>query len=71
MHQTVLLYEAVDALVTSPDGFYVDGTFGRGGHSRYLLQRLNASGIEASIAHNLVLAGLALRARDRPPATER
>ncbi len=44
MHQTVLLHEAVDALVTLPDGFYVDGTFGRGGHSRYLLQNLNSSG---------------------------
>jgi 16S rRNA (cytosine1402-N4)-methyltransferase len=39
-----LLHEAVDALVTLPDGFYVDGTFGRGGHSRYLLQNLNRSG---------------------------
>ena len=44
IHQTVLLREAVDALVTLPDGFYVDGTFGRGGHSRYLLQKLNNSG---------------------------
>ncbi len=44
MHQTVLLREAVDALVTLPDGVYVDGTFGRGGHSRYLLQRLNDNG---------------------------
>ena len=44
MHQTVLLREAVDALVMSPAGFYVDGTFGRGGHSRYLLERLNDDG---------------------------
>ena len=44
IHQTVLLHEAVDALVTLPDGFYVDGTFGRGGHSRRLLQSLNDSG---------------------------
>jgi 16S rRNA (cytosine1402-N4)-methyltransferase len=44
MHQTVLLREAVDALVTSPGGFYVDGTFGRGGHSRYLLERLSEKG---------------------------
>ena len=44
MHQTVLLREAVDALVMSPSGFYVDGTFGRGGHSRYLLERLNDEG---------------------------
>ena len=44
MHQTVLLREAVDALVTTPSGFYVDGTFGRGGHSRYLLSRLSEEG---------------------------
>ena len=44
IHQTVLLHEAVDALVTSPNGFYVDGTFCRGGHSRHLLQALNSSG---------------------------
>jgi len=44
MHQTVLLREAVDALVTNPAGFYVDGTFGRGGHSRHLLERLDADG---------------------------
>ena len=44
MHQTVLLREAVDALVTAPDGFYVDGTFGRGGHTRYLLERLGSAG---------------------------
>jgi 16S rRNA (cytosine1402-N4)-methyltransferase len=39
-HRTVLLQRAVDALVTRPDGLYVDGTFGRGGHSREILQRL-------------------------------
>jgi 16S rRNA (cytosine1402-N4)-methyltransferase len=44
MHQTVLLREAVDALVTNPAGFYVDGTFGRGGHSRYLLEVLADEG---------------------------
>lgn len=43
-HETVLLAEACDALVTADDGFYVDGTFGRGGHSRYLLDRLGARG---------------------------
>ena len=40
----MLLHEAVDALVTLPDGFYVDGTFGRGGHSRHLLQSINSGG---------------------------
>jgi len=39
-HHTVLLHEAIDALVTAASGTYVDATFGRGGHSRLLLQRL-------------------------------
>ena len=43
-HETVLLNEAVDALVVSEAGVYVDGTFGRGGHSRLALQRLSPAG---------------------------
>ena len=43
-HTTVLLEEAVDALNLRADGVYVDGTFGRGGHSRLILQRLGAAG---------------------------
>jgi 16S rRNA (cytosine1402-N4)-methyltransferase len=43
-HTTVLLVEAVDAVVHRPDGVYVDGTFGRGGHSRALLARLSPAG---------------------------
>ena len=39
-HTTVLLNEAVDALVTNPHGVYLDATYGRGGHSRLLLERL-------------------------------
>jgi 16S rRNA (cytosine1402-N4)-methyltransferase len=39
-HTTVLLHEAIDALVTDASGTYVDATFGRGGHSRLLLERL-------------------------------
>nr|WP_255771544.1 16S rRNA (cytosine(1402)-N(4))-methyltransferase RsmH [Microbulbifer guangxiensis] len=44
MHRSVLLREAVDALVIDPGGFYIDGTFGRGGHSAAILERLSASG---------------------------
>lgn len=40
-HTTVLLAEAVEALVTQADGLYVDGTFGRGGHTRALLAALS------------------------------
>jgi 16S rRNA (cytosine1402-N4)-methyltransferase len=43
-HITVLLNEAVEALVVDPAGVYVDGTFGRGGHSRLVLQSLAAEG---------------------------
>lgn len=43
-HITVLLHEAVDALNIQPDGVYVDGTFGRGGHSRLILQNLGEQG---------------------------
>lgn len=40
----MLLQEAVDALISDPAGLYVDGTFGRGGHTRLLLSRLSAHG---------------------------
>jgi 16S rRNA (cytosine1402-N4)-methyltransferase len=43
-HVTVLLNEAVEALAIKPDGIYVDGTFGRGGHSARILELLGASG---------------------------
>ncbi|RYF00937.1 MAG: 16S rRNA (cytosine(1402)-N(4))-methyltransferase RsmH [Comamonadaceae bacterium] len=47
-HTTVLLDEAVDALLgaagDSPAGTFIDGTFGRGGHSRHILLRLGPSG---------------------------
>jgi 16S rRNA (cytosine1402-N4)-methyltransferase len=43
-HTTVLLTEAVEALVTQPDGIYVDGTFGRGGHARAILDKLSPAG---------------------------
>ncbi|SAL19557.1 S-adenosyl-methyltransferase MraW [Caballeronia terrestris] len=43
-HRTVLLDEAVDALVTRTDGIYIDGTFGRGGHSRAVLAKLGGAG---------------------------
>src|SRR5574344_1748051 len=43
-HISVLLDEAVHALKVRADGCYVDGTFGRGGHSRLILQQLGAQG---------------------------
>ncbi|OCG23928.1 16S rRNA (cytosine(1402)-N(4))-methyltransferase [Gilliamella sp. wkB108] len=43
-HKTVLLAEAVTALNIKKDGIYVDGTFGRGGHSRLILEQLGEQG---------------------------
>lgn len=43
-HNPVLLHPSVDAVVTSPDGRYVDATFGGGGHSREILSRLSPKG---------------------------
>ncbi len=44
VHATVLLDEAVAGLRVEADGVYVDGTFGRGGHSRLILEQLGAHG---------------------------
>lgn len=43
-HTTVLLQEAVDGLAVKEDGVYVDATFGGGGHSRLILERLGKEG---------------------------
>ncbi len=43
-HKTVLLDEAVDCLIGDENGLYVDGTFGRGGHSRLILSCLGGDG---------------------------
>ncbi|MDP2019013.1 16S rRNA (cytosine(1402)-N(4))-methyltransferase RsmH [Hydrogenophaga sp.] len=44
IHHTVLLNEAVQALAINPDGHFVDATFGRGGHSRLILEQLSRQG---------------------------
>lgn len=43
-HIPVLLNEAVENLIITPDGIYIDATFGRGSHSQAILNRLNAHG---------------------------
>lgn len=43
-HKPVLLHPSVDALITNPKGIYVDCTFGGGGHSRLILEKLSSEG---------------------------
>jgi 16S rRNA (cytosine1402-N4)-methyltransferase len=43
-HYSVLLRESIDLLSIKPDGIYVDGTFGRGGHTKEILARLGKNG---------------------------
>lgn len=43
-HISVLLHESIDGLAIKPDGIYIDGTFGRGGHSRQILSKLGTEG---------------------------
>lgn len=43
-HQSVLLEESIQLLNINPKGFYIDGTFGLGGHSKLILSKLDKSG---------------------------
>ncbi|HUJ86864.1 MAG TPA: 16S rRNA (cytosine(1402)-N(4))-methyltransferase RsmH [Burkholderiales bacterium] len=52
-HRAVLLSEAIEALAVRPDGTYVDASFGRGGHSRAILERLGSGGRLIAIDRDL------------------
>lgn len=58
-HITVLLQEAVDSLIANPTGMYVDGTFGRGGHSGLILSKLSADGHLMAIDKDLAAIDVA------------
>lgn len=53
-HETVLRQEAVDALVTNPEGVFVDCTYGRGGHTAEILKKLDSRGRLLVIDKDLV-----------------
>ena len=63
-HISVLLNEAVDALNIRPDGVYVDGTFGRGGHSRASLEKLGPKGRLIALDRDLAAVASAQAIKD-------
>ncbi len=63
-HTTVLLNEAVQAVLTNPDGTYIDATFGRGGHSRLLLSQLSPLGKLIAFDKDLEAIAEAARIQD-------
>jgi 16S rRNA (cytosine1402-N4)-methyltransferase len=67
VHETVLLREAVEALVTKPDGIYVDGTFGRGGHARQVLQCLGPQGRLLGVDKDPAAAAVAEKLAESEP----
>lgn len=66
-HETVLLGEAVGALITDINGAYIDATFGRGGHSRRILEGLGQSASLLAFDKDPVAIGIGndLAAEDR------
>ena len=63
-HISVLLNEAVDALNVRPEGVYVDGTFGRGGHSRAILAKLGPQGRLIALDRDLAAVAAAQDIKD-------
>ena len=67
-HRPVLLHECMEALAIRPEGVYVDGTLGRGGHSLAIAQRLTTGRLIALDRDETALAAAEALLPARPPA---
>ncbi|KJY95072.1 MULTISPECIES: 16S rRNA (cytosine(1402)-N(4))-methyltransferase RsmH [Pseudoalteromonas] len=65
-HISVLMTETIEALAIKPDGIYIDGTFGRGGHSGEILARLGEQGRLQAIDQDPSAIAAAQRFADDP-----
>jgi 16S rRNA (cytosine1402-N4)-methyltransferase len=65
MHTPVLAAEAIEALALRADGIYIDGTFGRGGHSRLILERLGPNGRLVALDRDPAAAAAAAAVKDQ------
>jgi len=63
-HITVMLEEAVEGLAIKPSGIYIDGTFGRGGHSRKILEKLGSKGRLIALDRDLAAVSSAASIQD-------
>lgn len=63
-HISVLLKESVDYLITDPNGIYIDGTFGRGGHTKAILEKLGENGKLIAIDKDLSAIGIAKKLKE-------
>jgi len=66
-HISVLAEPFIDALFTDPDGYYIDATFGRGGHARMLLDKLSEQGSLLALDRDpqAIIAGRSLEHKDK------
>lgn len=65
MHYSVLLDESIELLNINPDGIYIDGTFGRGGHTKEILAKLSNKGRLIAFDKDIVAVNHALELKDK------
>lgn len=65
LHKTVLLKESIESLNIKPNGYYIDGTFGCGGHSKVILSKLSKEGKLIAFDYDPISVSLAKKIQDK------